>query len=235
MYPSFEEGFGLPALEGLACGAPVVTTSGSALAEVVGTAAVLVPPSDAGGARRRPRTRARRSHGWRPGSAAEGPRHRGRVHVGRVRRPPRGCLPNGPRPRSRRVKALIARRRRLRRHVPRRVPHDRGRRRDRRRPLRRDAPRHHRPRRGRGRRSRGTAPTSSTTSPRCRTSANRSPIRRACCASTWKGPARARRGPRPPECAAIMVIGTAEEYGRVDERDLPLAKTPRCDRRAPTA
>ena len=41
-----EEGFGLPALEGLACGAPVVTTQGSALAEVVADAAVLVPPGD---------------------------------------------------------------------------------------------------------------------------------------------------------------------------------------------
>jgi len=45
-YPSLEEGFGLPALEGLACGAPVVTSVGSALAEVVGTAALLVPPDD---------------------------------------------------------------------------------------------------------------------------------------------------------------------------------------------
>jgi glycosyltransferase involved in cell wall biosynthesis len=44
VYPSLEEGFGLPALEALACGAAVVTTTGSAMAEVVGDAAMLVPP-----------------------------------------------------------------------------------------------------------------------------------------------------------------------------------------------
>lgn len=45
-YPSLEEGFGLPALETMACGAPLVTTSGSAMEEVVGTAAILVAPGD---------------------------------------------------------------------------------------------------------------------------------------------------------------------------------------------
>lgn len=46
-YPSLEEGFGLPALEAMACGAPLVTTLGSSIEEVVGDAGLLVPPGDA--------------------------------------------------------------------------------------------------------------------------------------------------------------------------------------------
>lgn len=47
-YPSLAEGFGLPVLEAMACGTPVVTSSRSALPEVAGDAAVLVDPEDVG-------------------------------------------------------------------------------------------------------------------------------------------------------------------------------------------
>ena len=45
VYPSLYEGFGLPALEALACGAPTITSNTSALPEVVGDAALLVDPT----------------------------------------------------------------------------------------------------------------------------------------------------------------------------------------------
>lgn len=46
LYPSLYEGFGLPPLEALACGTPVLTSRVSSLPEVVGEAAVLVDPAD---------------------------------------------------------------------------------------------------------------------------------------------------------------------------------------------
>jgi len=45
-YPSLYEGFGIPILEAMACGAPVVTSRGGATEEVAGGAAVLVDPFD---------------------------------------------------------------------------------------------------------------------------------------------------------------------------------------------
>jgi len=46
LFPSLLEGFGLPALEAMACGAPVVTSSTTSLPEVCADAARLVDPSD---------------------------------------------------------------------------------------------------------------------------------------------------------------------------------------------
>ena len=48
VYPSLFEGFGLPPLEAMACGTPVVCSNTSSLPEVVGDAALLVDPRSDG-------------------------------------------------------------------------------------------------------------------------------------------------------------------------------------------
>jgi glycosyltransferase involved in cell wall biosynthesis len=45
-YPSLYEGFGLPVLEAMACGTPVVTSNTSAIPEEAGDAAILIDPTD---------------------------------------------------------------------------------------------------------------------------------------------------------------------------------------------
>ena len=47
VYPSFYEGFGLPPLEAMQCGVPVITSDTSSLPEVVGDAGTMVAPDDA--------------------------------------------------------------------------------------------------------------------------------------------------------------------------------------------
>lgn len=46
VYPSIYEGFGLPPLEAMQCGVPVITSNTSSLPEVVGDAGIMVDPSD---------------------------------------------------------------------------------------------------------------------------------------------------------------------------------------------
>lgn len=46
LYPSLSEGFGMPLVEAMACGTPVITSNISCLPEIAGNAALLVNPSD---------------------------------------------------------------------------------------------------------------------------------------------------------------------------------------------
>jgi glycosyltransferase involved in cell wall biosynthesis len=46
IYPSVYEGFGLPVLEAMACGTPVITSNVSSMPEIIGDAGVLLAPSD---------------------------------------------------------------------------------------------------------------------------------------------------------------------------------------------
>ena len=49
VYPSLYEGFGLPPLEAMACGTPVITSTTTSLPEVVGNAGIMIDPYDVDG------------------------------------------------------------------------------------------------------------------------------------------------------------------------------------------
>jgi len=46
LYPSLYEGFGLPPLEAMSCGVPVITSNSTSIPEIVGDAAILINPHD---------------------------------------------------------------------------------------------------------------------------------------------------------------------------------------------
>ena len=88
VYPSLYEGFGIPIVEAMACGTPVVTSRGGATEEVAGGAAVLVDPRDP--AAIADGHRARRAGGGT--SSSRSASARAALHLAARRRPRRGAL-----------------------------------------------------------------------------------------------------------------------------------------------
>ena len=203
----------------------VVTTTGSALDEVVGDAALL------GAARTMPTRSPARSRACStiPRLAARlraaGPARAAPFTWERSRRPARRGVPTArDRRRSPAREGAHHRRQRLRRrrtslaHLRRR-----GRRRRRRRPLGPDALDI----------TDRDAVATIVRAPRpevvyhlaaLATSASRGPIRPACSRVNVEGTRTCSTRRAPPACGRVLVIGSAEEYGRVDARDLPLAR-----------
>ena len=91
VFPSLYEGFGLPPLEAMSHGTPVVTSNTSSLPEVVGKAAVMVNPENVFRDHARPASRAHRS---RPARQTEGQRLRAgeALLLAELRSPTAGCL-----------------------------------------------------------------------------------------------------------------------------------------------
>ena len=108
VFPSDDEGFGLPTVEALACGTPVVACDVPALREVLGDRATFVEPGDLDGL-------------LAAGRAARGRRPRRRRGRGTTRRAPRGrSTPtpsrSGARPAGPALSSLVCLQRQRRRH-----------------------------------------------------------------------------------------------------------------------